>query len=86
MSYYIGGILILSLFFLAIVAMLAANYKICADAAIEENRLKEQAKRARIAHKMAVKMANEAIRNATFTVQITAVNESDIEWGEDDAV
>ena len=86
MSYYIGGILILSLFFLAIVLMLAANYKICADAAIEENRLKEQAKRARIAHKMAVKMANEAIRNATFTVQITAVNESDIEWGEDDAV
>ena len=86
MSYYIGGILILSLFFLAIVAMLAVNYKLVADAAIEENRLKEQAKRARIAHKMAVKMANDAIRNATFTVQITAVNESDIEWGEDDAV
>ena len=84
MGYYIGGVLILSLFFLAIVAMLAVNYKICADAAIEENRLKEQAKRARIAHKMAVKMANEAIRNAQFTVNIVAVNESDIEWGEDD--
>ena len=86
MSYYIGGILILSLFFLAIVAMLAVNYKLVADAAIEENRLKEQAKRARIAHKMAVKMAEDAIKNATFTVQITAVNESDIDWGEDDAV
>lgn len=84
MSEYLIGVLIIAAAFAAIVLMLAANYKLVADAAIEENRLKEQAKRARTAHRMAVKMAQDAIKNATFTVQITAVNESDIDWGEDD--
>lgn len=84
MSEYLIGVLIIVAAFSAIVLMLAVNYKLVADAAIEENRLKEQAKRARIAHRMAVKMAQDAIKNATFTVQITAVNESDIPWGEDD--
>ena len=83
-SYAIGGLIILLAATGAIILMLAVHYKLVADARIEEARLKEQRRAVYTARRMARQMAEEAIRNAHFTVQIQTINETkDIYWGDE---